>query len=369
MLSGGSHNGVSAVTTAQDPETQPSNQLDVAGEERLYQQLKRFWQPVAFSAELTDSPQQVTLFDTRLVVARLDGEARTFSDVCRHRGSALSLGRIDGCLLRCAYHGWAYDAEGAVVDIPARPELNGKLTARLPAYPTIEAGGLVWTCMAGETPRFGPSECPELDDPDYRFLRFDPYEWDCSVARRLENYFDFSHFAHVHHGILGDRDRAEIADYDVARCGSELRITAGPFIEYTDNVKNAAVEHAGLTYEAWKRYRVFMPNAMKLNSSAGETEDFVLYVAVAPVSRRRTRCFTFVGRNYALDRDQEFCAMQHLILEQDRPIVESQRPEELPVDLAAEMHVKGADAGTVEYRRWLISIAGGTIEPAVPPHL
>ena len=56
--------------------------------------------------------------------------------------------------------------------------------------------------------------------------------------------------------------------------------------------------------------------------------------------------------------------MQHVILGQDKPIVESQRPEELPVDLTAEMHVKGADLGTVEYRRWLISIAGGDIAPA-----
>ena len=71
--------------------------------------------------------------------------------------------------------------------------------------------------------------------------------------------------------------------------------------------------------------------------------------------------FTFVGHNYALDRDQEFHDMQYVILGQDQPIVESQRPEELPVDLTAEMHVKGADAGTVEYRRWLISIANGQI--------
>ena len=352
------------MATTEGFELHGNTQLNLAGEERLYQQLKRFWQPVAFSADLTDTPHQVTLFDTRLAVARLDGVARTFSDICRHRGSALSLGRIDGCRLRCAYHGWAYDAEGTVVDIPARPELNGKLVAQLPTYPTIEAGGLVWTCISGETPLFGPSECPELDDPAYRVLRVAPYEWDCSVARRLENYFDFSHFAHVHHGILGDRAEAEIEDYDVRRHGSEIRIDAGPFVEHTSNVKNSAVHHEGETYEAWKRYRVFMPNAMHLNSSAGVTEDFVLYVAVAPVSRRRTRCFTFVARNYALDRDEEFEAMQHVILGQDQPIVESQRPEELPVDLTAEMHVKGADAGTVEYRRWLISIADGTIELA-----
>lgn len=350
-----------AASGAEGFEPHGTAQLNLAGEERLYQQLKRFWHPVAFSAELTDTPHQATLFDTRLAVARLDGTAHVFNDICRHRGSALSLGRIDGCRLRCAYHGWAYDKDGTVVDIPARPELNGKLVAQLPVYPTIEAAGLVWTCLSGETPLFPPAEFPELHDPQYRIMRFPPYEWNCSVARRLENYFDFSHFAHVHDGILGDRERPEIADYDVRRHGAELRITAGPFIEFTDNVKNSAVTYDGDTYEAWKRYRVYMPNAMKLNSSAGVTEDYVLFVVVAPVSRKRTRCFTFVARNYAYDRDADFHDMQYLILGQDKPIVESQRPEELPVDLTAEMHVRGADLGTVQYRRWLGRIADGEI--------
>jgi hypothetical protein len=37
--------------------------------------------------------------------------------------------------------------------------------------------------------------------------------------------------------------------------------------------------------------------------------------------------------------------------------VESQRPEELPIDLSAELHVRGADKVSLEYRRWLIELA------------
>ena len=39
--------------------------------------------------------------------------------------------------------------------------------------------------------------------------------------------------------------------------------------------------------------------------------------------------------------------------EQDRPIVERQRPEELPLDLTEELHLKGPDAIAVEYRRFM----------------
>ena len=53
-----------------------------------------------------------------------------------------------------------------------------------------------------------------------------------------------------------------------------------------------------------------------------------------------------------------------MINDQDRPIVESQRPHELPAQLAAEMHVKGADRNALEYRRWLYEIANGRVQMA-----
>lgn len=43
-------------------------------------------------------------------------------DVCPHRGAPLSAGeldKIDGKVcIRCPYHGWAFDAEGKLRDIP-----------------------------------------------------------------------------------------------------------------------------------------------------------------------------------------------------------------------------------------------------------
>ena len=340
-----------------------SDYLDVAAENRLYEEMRdNFWFPVAYSDELKDEPQAFTLFEEQLVVVRLDGAPRVFEDLCRHRGAALSLGKvIDGCELRCGYHGWTYDAEGRVTRVPAREELSPAFrNVRVPSFPTVEVSGLVYTTLGD--PKFPPPAIPEIDDPSYRFLHLDIYEWNCSLPRRLENYFDFSHFAWVHDGILGDSSQPRIEDYDVEKVGGELRFLAGPFVEFTDNVKNNPESGVAETYEAWKRYRVFLPNAMKLNSSAGPVEDYVLWVAAAPVHRKRTRAFTYVGRNYP-GEDEDFRAFAQMVTDQDRPIVESQRPEELPADLAAEMHVRGADLGTLEYRRWLLEIANGTVEP------
>jgi vanillate O-demethylase monooxygenase subunit len=46
-----------------------------------------------------------------------------------------------------------------------------------------------------------------------------------------------------------------------------------------------------------------------------------------------------------------------LVIGQDKPIVQSQRPQELPFDLSAELHVRGVDRVSLEYRRWLAEVA------------
>jgi hypothetical protein len=65
------------------------------------------------------------------------------------------------------------------------------------------------------------------------------------------------------------------------------------------------------------------------------------------------RCagYVLIGRNYNMEQDdrvlQEF---EDTIFGQDQVVVESQRPERVPFDLAAELHLK-FDAVAVAYRK------------------
>src|SRR5207244_4295669 len=116
--------------------------------------------------------------------------------------------------LRCAYHGWTYGADGGCTSIPARFGGSIPKRARLRSYPVVESGGLVWVCLEDE-PRFPPPAFPEHDDPTYGLVAMPDYVWQCSPARRIENYVDFAHFPWVHDGILGSRDRPEVHDHEV----------------------------------------------------------------------------------------------------------------------------------------------------------
>jgi len=82
-------------------------------------------------------------------------------------------------------------------------------------------------------------------------------------------------------------------------------------------------------------------------------------MAPSPVGRKQTRSFWYIGRNYATDpeHDAEFLAFESEILEQDKPVVEGQRPEQLPMDLTKEMHIRVADKISLNYRRALIDLS------------
>ena len=73
-----------------------------------------------------------------------------------------------------------------------------------------------------------------------------------------------------------------------------------------------------------------------------------------PVSNKETKFYRLAGRNYRdVKTDEQLNAQHRRIFEQDKKIVESQRPEELPLDLAEELHLRGPDTPALEYRRRL----------------
>lgn len=88
----------------------------------------------------------------------------------------------------------------------------------------------------------------------------------------------------------------------------------------------------------------------------------VYLFAAQPISQNRCCGYVIIGRNYHLEQPalviQEF---EDTIFGQDQVIVESQRPERVPFDLAAELHLK-FDAVAVAYRKAMRSL--GLAAPA-----
>jgi phenylpropionate dioxygenase-like ring-hydroxylating dioxygenase large terminal subunit len=345
-----------------------ANELDVDGEARLYRALRRFWHPVAYSSEVTDGPVRTVLLDEQLVVVRLGGAVRCFADLCAHRGTAISLGWVEDDQIRCAYHGWTYGPDGVCTAIPARFGSNIPRRARLQPHLVTERYGLIWVCLEDE-PLYPIPECPAYDDPGQRVIAVPSYEWRCSAARRIENYVDFAHFAWVHDGVLGDREHPEVPEHDVIREQHWLRFGEEDLYRPHDSPDETEAtarsrERGGLPYAsgtllADKAYRLYMPFTVLLDQRLPGDRHYLLYFSASPTGPKSTRCFTLMIRNYDMDpgSDHKFEEFNELVIGQDRPIVESQRPEELPVDLSDELHIRGVDRVSLEYRKWLTEFA------------
>ena len=305
------------------------------------------WHAVARSCDVGD--EQVAgarLLGEDLVVWRQDGTVMAWKDLCVHRGTRLSLGQVTARGLECAYHGWTYDRSGSCVHIPSRPQQRPPARACATVYAATEAHGLIWASLG--RPAAGPPQYDEWDDPAYRHVLGGPYPIKAAAPRVIENFLDASHFPFVHEGILGDRDHTELGDY-TTETGPD-GITALDINTWTPNP-----DGSGEAKMAQWLYRVLRPLTayIALSVPGGGKERYTMYFAVTPVDEHNSVGWMWNSMNYNHDlSDEEFGAYIDEIVLQDIPIVESQRPELLPLELQAELHVR-ADKTAVAYRRWL----------------
>lgn len=104
------------------------------------------------------------LFGTERVAWRgEDGESHVWHNRCIHRGMRLSYGFVDGNRLACRYHGWRFGGDGKCGYIPAHPDMTPPEDFCVPASPSAETSGLIWTSLGA--PNDAPpdlSEFPEL---------------------------------------------------------------------------------------------------------------------------------------------------------------------------------------------------------------
>ena len=164
---------------------------------------RRFWLPAILPSEVPEPdspPVRLRLLGENLVAFRdTNGAVGFVAENCPHRGASLFFGRNEECGLRCVYHGWKFDVNGDCVDMPSEPaESVFKNKVHATAYPSHEAGGIVWIYM-------GPKE-KQPPFPQYEWFasqhEYTPhiYKWmqECNWAQGQEGNIDTAHVTFLH---------------------------------------------------------------------------------------------------------------------------------------------------------------------------
>lgn len=313
--------------------------------------LANYWHPMALVSDVDEQPRRFTLLGEDLVAFRHGGEISAMRDLCVHRGTRLSLGYLADGRIVCPYHGWEYDCSGACVHIPSLPPGSAiPKKARTDVYRTEEKYGLVWVALADPVAPIPPwPDDAWAEDSPFTVLLAWRQRWQANAGRVTENAMDFSHFNFLHRGLT------ELEDGPIVK-PHEVDVTEyGLHYSYHDSV---------ITRE----YMLYAPFTLHDRKEEGNGKVSILTMIASPIDANTTDLYHFIGRNHdtaiatenrgGQQEQTQVIDFAERVAAQDREVVESQRPEMIPLDLRDELHLKVPDASGMAYRKLLASIAG-----------
>ena len=162
---------------------------------------RRYWHPIFISSDLEDLPVAIKILGEELVLFR--DQSKQLGLVhkhCPHRQASLEFGICQKTGISCCYHGWHFDVDGSILDVPGQPEHTQdfiKQKVRLGAYPTHEFKGLIFAYLG---PVDKKPEFPRYDSLDFEDMEMVPYKapFDCNWLQVLDAIVDPIHTSFLH---------------------------------------------------------------------------------------------------------------------------------------------------------------------------
>ena len=324
--------------------------------------LKNYWYVAATSEELKDRPLGRVLLNMPIVLFRgQNGFVGALDDRCAHRLTPLSLGKIDGDLLECGYHGWSYNHKGRCLRLPG---VNSPQNISIRSYPTIEKWGWVFIWMGN------PNEANATDLPDFHVMVEKKWIGDGSMLRVeahcdliRDNLLDLTHAKYVHQQTLATEDVDKVP-VKAERKGDMVRvkrvmknINPSPFFTRCVGYSEKIIHRQ--TTEFTPGCNIII--RLRGNSSPGSSENlkngFRVINAMTPETVTSTHYFWWLGRDY----DQNNSTLTQWMKDanartflEDKIVLEAQQknitldPEQMPVPSPADKGITLASKLTEE---------------------
>ncbi|MDX2141981.1 MAG: aromatic ring-hydroxylating dioxygenase subunit alpha [Rhodospirillaceae bacterium] len=299
------------------------------------------------------------------------GKVHCLTDVCCHRGAALSDGELadgGGCIA-CPYHGWRFDARGRCVRIPALgDEAKIPKRARIDSYPTAEKYGWIWVFLGdlteAERPHI-PDLFPEYDDETWTKIPY-RFEAKCNWMRMEENSLDTAHTNFVHKAF-GARANPKLSAAPIEPTEWGARVTrtkpapareakSGEIAKLLseDRAQTAVTLEFSVIGVCHRIHPTFRPGMSQIN-----------FTARTPIDRFRTRAIGWQARNYLPGEQhnpERMAGIQQAVAE-DLRVVEKVKPPLTPPTLSDEFLTE-TDGMELAFRRkvWGMAARGWEID-------
>jgi phenylpropionate dioxygenase-like ring-hydroxylating dioxygenase large terminal subunit len=263
-----------------------------------------------------------------------DARARVFDAHCLHLGAHLGVGgRVCGDGIVCPFHGWRYDGEGRLVEVPGL-DRTPRVSARL--WPVCERNGriFVWHHAADAPPSFDVIGY-RPDEESWTPWRSSTYQVRVHVQDLTENIIDRSHFAAVHDMASPDQDHFEVR-------------FSGASMIVEQSLKVTAASEAGIEVDTTTT--TCGPGIAAIEVNQGPLE-MLTYIAQTPIDDQFTEVNLLFSMKRLPDEDSTESISEmndqitNLQFTQDVPIWENKIYRHRPI-------LTKIDGPVAQYRRW-----------------
>lgn len=256
-----------------------------------------YWYVACASKDLKSEPLALTILGIPMVLFRTkDGTPGALLDRCPHRNVPLSMGEVDGQVLRCAYHGWEFGPGGSCKLVPGLKGESESTGRAATAYPIREQQGYVWVFTNAEKePDVEPFALPLLNDSSYTHVR-QLVEAPGTLHATIENALDVPHTAFLHKGLF--RGKGERNDIKVVIRRWADRVEAQYIGEpRPEGLAARVASPGGGEVEHYDRF--FLPSVAQVEYKLGEDSHILVTSMCTPVEDFHTKLFTLISFRFA----------------------------------------------------------------------
>lgn len=306
----------------------------------MFEGFAKVWTPLIPARRLGAAPLRIEVAGEAVVLFRgAGGVIGALIDRCPHRGVALSLGHVapDGCL-ECPFHGWRFGTDGANAHVPLNPDARRDLLGATP-LPVRQIGDLIWLFTAPGTQAPTEPNVPDgLTAPGIARVYVERL-WEAHWTRAMENMLDSPHLPFVHRNSIGRIYRRRMTP--TSRLDVSWETT--PWGGRTKAILDGKDGGGFLEFH--------QPNIMALHIPI-PGRHLRIHALVVPIDAVHTRLTVVGSRDFLAWRalDPIFARMNRRIADEDRAVVESSRPLEVPPP-GQEPSV-ATDRATLQFRKY-----------------
>lgn len=253
------------------------------------------WYIIALEKEIPKNrPIARTLYNKHFVIFRDNNQKVTvLEDRCIHRGATLSKGHCSQGHITCPYHGWTYNSEGQITEIPSEgPQFNAhRLSWKVPLFPVVVQDGCIWVWPG--------SKVPSTIIPPWHFPNFADVQWtnyfmitdfEDEVTRLVQNFMDVPHTVFVHSKWFRQRKllkvpiELNVQDGRVKVTYQQPQDSIG-FMEKILNPQGQPMFHTD---------EFIFPNLTRVDYQFG-SHHFIINSQCSPISAFKTRVYTWIS--------------------------------------------------------------------------